>query len=179
MTPRAMLEPERPPSRPVVERQGTLPITIRTAAGRGRTALSAFDDALWRAGVANYNLIRLSSVIPAPSRISFDNGPLAGEHGDKLYCVYASATAEQPGETAWAGIGWTRAEDGRGLFVEHHADTEESLDELIRLSLEDLAERRGGGYGPIESVRVSARNDGHPACALAIATYQTCGWGVA
>jgi arginine decarboxylase len=158
------------------ERDGTLPITIRTASGRGRTMLSAFDDALWRAGVANYNLIRLSSVIPRQSQMSFSSEPLAGEHGDKLYCVYASAHAEHPGETAWAGIGWTRDETGRGLFVEHHAGSEESLEELIRMSLEDLGERRGGGYGAIERVTVSAHNDGRPACALAIATYQVAGW---
>ena len=164
------------PEQPLRERHGTLPISIRTASGQGRTLLSAFDDALWRAGVANYNLIRLSSVIPRQSRISFSSEPLAGEHGDQLHCVYASGLAEQPGETVWAGIGWVRDETGRGLFVEHHAGSEESLDELIRLSLEDLVERRGGGYGRIHSVTTSAHNDGRPACALAIATYQVSGW---
>ena len=164
------------PEQSLRKRNGTLPISIRTASGHGRTLLSAFDDALWRAGVANYNLIRLSSVIPRQSRISFSPEPLAGEHGDQLYCVYASALAEQPGETVWAGIGWVRDETGRGLFVEHHAGSEESLDELIRLSLGDLAARRGGGYGAISSVTTSAHNDGLPACALAIATYQVSGW---
>ena len=164
------------PEQSLRERDGVLPISIRTAGGHGRTLLSAFDDALWHAGVANYNLIRLSSVIPRQSRISFSSEPLAGEHGDQLYCVYASAFAEHPGETAWAGIGWVRDETGRGLFVEHHAGSEESLTELIALSLEDLATRRGGGYGAIHSVTASAHNDGRPACALAIATYQVSGW---
>src|SRR3954452_25615431 len=99
-----------------------LPISIRTAAGHGRTTVSAFDDALLGAGVANYNLIRLSSVIPQTGVISFDSRPVKGEHGDRLYCVYAAATAEQPGDTAWAGIGWVRDESGRGLFIEHTAD---------------------------------------------------------
>ena len=158
------------------ERDGTLPISIRTASGHGRTMLSAFDDALWRAGVADFNLIRLSSVIPRQSQMSFSSEPLAGEHGDQLYCVYASAHAEHPGETAWAGIGWTRDAIGNGLFVEHHAGSEETLSELIHLSLEDMIERRGGGYGAIETATVSAHNDGQPACALAIATYQVDAW---
>jgi arginine decarboxylase len=157
-------------------REGVLPISIRTASGTGRTLLSAWDDALWLAGVANFNLIRLSSVIPRQSMLSFTTEPVAGEHGDQLFCVYASTLAENPGDTAWAGIGWTRDEDGRGLFVEHSATSEESLSELIHLSLEDMIERRGGGYGEIESVKVSARNEGQPACALAIATYQVSGW---
>ena len=157
-------------------REGVLPISIRTATGTGRTQLSAWDDALWHAGVANFNLIRLSSVIPSQSRLSFTSEPLTGEHGDQLYCVYASTIAEDPGDTAWAGIGWTRDEDGRGLFVEHSARSEEALSELIHLSLEDMIERRGGGYGAIESVTVAAENTGRPACALAIATYQVSGW---
>jgi arginine decarboxylase len=153
-----------------------LPISIRTAAGRGRTMLSAFDDALLGAGVANYNLIRLSSVIPQPSVISIDSQPVRGNHGDRLYCVYAAGYAERPGDTAWAGIGWVRDASGAGLFVEHDADSEEALVELIELSLEDMNRRRGGGYGEIETVTVSAHNEGQPACALAVAAYEVSGW---
>ena len=153
-----------------------LPISIRTAVGHGRTSLSAFDDALLGAGVANYNLIRLSSVIPQPSVISFDTEPVRGNHGDRLYCVYAEAHADRPGDTAWAGIGWVRDATGRGLFVEHSADSEKELAELIRLSLEDMNERRGGGYGEVHCAMVSARYEGRPACALAVATYEVSGW---
>jgi len=138
--------------------------------------MSAFDDALLGAGVANYNLIRLSSVIPQPGLISFDTDPVGGDHGDRLYCVYAAAHAEQPGDTAWAGIGWMRDATGRGLFVEHTAASEKALGELIELSLEDMNARRGGRYGAIERVTVSARNEGRPACALAVATYEVAGW---
>ena len=42
---------------------------MRTATGTGRTLLAAFDDALLAAGVANFNLITLSSVIPPGSSI--------------------------------------------------------------------------------------------------------------
>jgi arginine decarboxylase len=153
-----------------------LPISIRTAAGHGRTTMSAFDDALLGAGVANYNLIRLSSVIPQPGVISFGSEPVKGDHGDRLYCVYAAAFADEPGDNAWAGIGWVRDQSGRGLFVEHTADSEKALVELIQLSLEDMNDRRGGGYGPIDRVTVSARNEGRPACALAVAAYQVAGW---
>ncbi len=155
-----------------------LPISIRTSAGEGRTSLSAFDAALHGAGVSNFNLVRLSSVIPQAGRIDFDTAPVIGDHGDRLYCVYAAGHADQPGETVWAGIGWVRDESGQGLFVEHTAGTEAELQELIRLSLEDLNERRGGGYGRIESVTVSATNRGRPACALAFASYQAAGWGL-
>lgn len=161
------------------ESQGELPITVRTATGRGRTALSSFDDALFAAGVADLNLVRLSSVIPAASRIVRDAERMAGgeaEHGDRLYCVWASGYAELPGETAWAGLGWSRDDAGRGLFVEHSAGSEEELLGLIHLSLEEMNARRGGGYGPVETATVSAHHDGVPACALVIAAYQAAGW---
>jgi arginine decarboxylase len=160
--------------------EAVLPITVRTATGRGRTLLSAFDSALFLAGVADFNLIRLSSVIPRQARITRTSERLSGGHGDRLYCVYASAFAEQPGDTAWAGVGWVRDEEGNGLFVEHHAGSEESLLELIHLSLEDMNARRGGQYGPVEYATASAHHDkvGSPACALVVAAYQTQDWGL-
>jgi arginine decarboxylase len=42
-----------------------LEIQVTTGTGEGPTPLAAFDAALLDAGVANYNLILLSSVIPA------------------------------------------------------------------------------------------------------------------
>jgi arginine decarboxylase len=155
---------------------GVLPISIRRAVGHGRTVLSSFDDALHKAGVSNFNLIRLSSVIPAASVITQGEGRLPGEHGDRLYCVYAAAFADRPGTEAWAGVGWIRQPDGRGVFIEHEAESEEQLRERIQLSLEDMNERRGGGYGAIEQVIAGAEYDGRPTCALVIATYEVEGW---
>jgi arginine decarboxylase len=127
--------------------------------------------------VANFNLIRLSSVIPRFSTLSFDTDPVPGNHGDRLYCVYASAVATEPDAEVCAGIGWVRDDMGCGLFVEHRGSSEKEVLELIQLSLEDMNERRGGGYGAIDSVTVSARCEGPPACALAVAAYEVAGWG--
>ena len=57
----------RPPGGSSDER----PLVIRVTAGsgKGRTALAAFDSALRAAGVADHNLVRLSSVIPAKASI--------------------------------------------------------------------------------------------------------------
>lgn len=161
---------------PVSAEEAALDITVRTAVGKGATMLSAFDAALLGAGVANFNLIRLSSVIPRSSTVRLADHRVAGEHGDRLFCVWATGYAELPGETAWAGLGWTRDAEGHGLFVEHHGGSEESVLEQIHLSLEDMTRSRGGGYGPPESVTVSAHHDSTPACALAIAVYQVLPW---
>ena len=153
-----------------------LPIGVRSAAGRGSTLLSAFDAALLGAGVANSHLVRLSSVIPRQAVIERDPGPLAGGHGDRLYCVYAAAYAEHPGESAWAGVGWVRDQEGNGLFVEHETASEESLLELIHLSLDDMNRNRGGHFGPVETAVVSAHYEDQPACALVLASYAVATW---
>ncbi|MDQ2678046.1 MAG: pyruvoyl-dependent arginine decarboxylase, partial [Actinomycetota bacterium] len=47
-----------------------LSINVVGAVGTGPTSLAAFDDALVSVGVANYNLVRLSSVIPPGSTVT-------------------------------------------------------------------------------------------------------------
>jgi pyruvoyl-dependent arginine decarboxylase len=153
-----------------------LDITIRTGSGIGHTKLSAFDRALQKAGVADFNLVTLSSVIPPQSRIRNIEGLLAGGHGDLLFCVRAEAFAEQPGEIAWAGLGWVTDETGGGLFVEHHGGSEESVVEQIELSLADMNATRGGGYGPVQMALASAHSTGLPVCALVLAAYRVSSW---
>ena len=73
-------------------------ITITTGTGEGPTPLAAFDTALLNAGVANYNLIYLSSIIPPNSVIKrecYVTPP--DEYGHRLYLVMACQRAEEPG----------------------------------------------------------------------------------
>jgi arginine decarboxylase len=155
-------------------------ITVTDGIGTGRTPLSAFDAALAAAGVANFNLVQLSSVIPADATVLVgrpDRG-WAGSWGDRLYCVYAYRTAVEPAEQAWAGIGWVVAADGsgRGLFVEHADTSEDAVRTSIEASLADLVATRGGGFGePQVRVRGTACVSG-PATAVVIASYRADGW---
>ncbi|TGZ76848.1 Pyruvoyl-dependent histidine and arginine decarboxylase [Ascodesmis nigricans] len=161
-------------------------ITVNTATGTGLTSLSAFDSALLSSGFGNYNLIILSSVIPPNSRLHLHSSTppthLSNYHGDRLYCVRAVAWAEKVGEEAWAGIGWVvDKETGKGLFVEHHSmEGEEDLRRLLDASLDGLVERRGERYDERGYVVVGAvcEEEGRPACALAIAVYETRPWSV-
>jgi arginine decarboxylase len=160
----------------------TTGLTIRISSGVGtaRTPLAAFDAALWDAGVANFNLVRLSSVIPPHSTISVVRGSqqIRGGHGDLLYCVYAVDVAARPAETVWAGISWSLADDGSGagLFVEHTAGSEAQLEEHLSESLDDLGRHRGGGYTRAGSIAASATCENLPAAAVVIATYRHEAW---
>jgi arginine decarboxylase len=156
-----------------------LDITVRTATGTGRTLLAAFDHALLSAGVADFNLITLSSVIPPGSRIRVGvTEPVVGGHGDRLYCVVSVGYADHPGELVSAGLGWaTDATTGGGLFVEHSGGSEQSVSEQILLSLEDMSHNRGGGYTDFRQAVISAHCVDKPVCALAIAAYRPVSWG--
>ena len=86
----------------------------------GPTALSAYDAALAEANVHNYNLVTVSSVIPAgPPLEVVGTAPDLGPAGNRLTVVQSTATLA-PGttESAVAGIGWARSESGRGIFYE-------------------------------------------------------------
>ncbi|WP_435741299.1 pyruvoyl-dependent arginine decarboxylase [Nocardioides sp. SYSU DS0663] len=157
-----------------------LSITVRAATGSGRTPLAAYDQALLHAGIGNFNLIKLSSVIPPGSDVSVVDDPgavhLAGGHGDKLYCVQSAAFADLRGETVWAGLGWSADATTGGLFVEHTGGSEESLREQVELSLADMDANRGGGYGPVHVASTHAHCTDLPVCALVVAAYTVEDW---
>jgi arginine decarboxylase len=154
-------------------------IPVVTATGRGATELAAFDAALVSAGVADRNLLCLSSVLPPgsvvdrPDRIR--NVP--GDWGDRLYVVLAEARTSVPGREVWAGIGWVQDATGRGLLVEHHAGSEQALKDLIDMSLTGLLHNRAGMYLPDRgSSVVGVRCERQPVCALTVAVFKAEPW---
>lgn len=169
-------------SRHAIPRQRTtLAIRVSGGSGEGQTPLSAFDAALRAAGVENFNLVRLSSVIPpqADVRHVFGRDQLRGEWGDRLYCVYAEQRATEPGEEAWAGIGWVFRDDqdnSGGLFVEHEGPSREFVTRSITDSLADLTAGRPESFGPIQMQLASARCIDQPVCAIVVASYETESW---
>lgn len=80
------------------------------------TATSSYDAALAAAGVHNYNLVTVSSVVPADARVEVvGTAPDLGPVGEGLTVVQGRATtAEGP---AVAGLGWATGPDG-GIFYE-------------------------------------------------------------
>lgn len=156
---------------------------VAAAVGCGSTELAAFDDALIKVGAANFNLIRLSSVVPPDSEIVVVDQvpPVAGARwGDRLYVVYAEERTSTAGREAWAGVGWVQDEpSGRGLFVEHEGDGESSVRGAITASLDDLQRHRELVLGPSRMHVVGARCDGRPTCALVLCAFAAEGWRAA
>ncbi|WP_127998740.1 pyruvoyl-dependent arginine decarboxylase [Piscinibacter defluvii] len=153
-------------------------IVLARGLGRGPTALAAFDAALRDAGVANYNLLTLSSVIPPGRRIERARWRSPAQHwGRRLYCVLSQAREERPGHAVHAGIGWVQdGADGRGLFVELHDSERERLEQDLHATLGAMTAGRGVALGPVHTEIASARCEGEPVCALVIAVYASEPW---
>lgn len=154
-------------------------IFITFGTGEAETELSAFDKALCDAGVIHYNLIRLSSVIPASSEISVEKfKPDPKEHGYKLYVVLSKSIETKPGNEAYSGIGWVTQKNnsGKGLFVEHQGNSEEEVKELIMTSLKNMQEYRSDEYGAINHKIIGIKCKDKPVCAVVVAVYKSEDW---
>lgn len=159
---------------------GLRTISVRLGRASGPTALAAFDAALQQAGVADRNLLRLSSIIPAGAVIEDDTGDTGcdGEWGDRLYVVMAEERVERHHEEAWAGIAWCQDLDtGAGVFVEHEGHSEHQVSLDLETSLTSLIERRPEArWGEPQRRLIGVVCENEPVCALAVACFAAEPW---
>ena len=157
-------------------------IQIAKGTGKGATELAAFDQALVDAGVANFNLIYLSSVLPPNSDVVLpvENGKAKSPHGawgDRLYIVIAQKRTIQRNQEVWAGIGWIQdSKTKAGLLVEHEGHSEAEVRADIKNSLEGLAKNRDAKFGPINMVVTGIKCQDKPVCALVVAVFKSESW---
>jgi len=137
----------------------------------GPTELSSFDAALADAGIHNYNLVTLSSVIPADPEIEVvGTAPDLGPVGAELHTVESSATAA-PGERVAAGIGWSRSESGRGIFYEVSGEDPDDVRAEIEAGLAAGRQLRDWTFVETETVVRSVEADEEYASAVVCAAY--------
>lgn len=147
-------------------------IHIVWGTGDGPTRTAAFDDALAAAGVHDYNLRTLSSVLPPNVSVErSDTAPDLGERGNALDVVMATHVGP-PGERAAAGLAWVRGDDGSGIFYEEGDTHPETVRERLQAGIEHGCSLRDIDPGGVEmEVRsVDAAVDWY-VCAVVLATY--------
>jgi len=115
---------------------GDARIRIVWGTATGPTALASYDAALAEAGVENYNLVTVSSIVPPGATVEpVGTAPDLGTAGNRLTVVQARATVgpESTDERATAGLSWATG-PGPGLFYEVAGAFDESVcrDELTR-----------------------------------------------
>jgi arginine decarboxylase len=121
-----------------------------SGAAEGSTTLNAFDNALLAAGIGNYNLVRVSSIVPPRARL-LPSLPAIG-HGSLVPCVYSVAAGETPGESLCAALGFgISRDDHHGMIFEHHGSDPAETESTVRQMVHEGFARRGL---PLEEVMV-------------------------
>jgi len=92
--------------------------------GRHREKLTSFEMALRDAKIADFNLVRVSSIIPPRCRIvPLEAGLQSLSKGEIIYCVLSEAASDEPHRLVAASIGLAnpRDESIHGYLSEHHS----------------------------------------------------------
>lgn len=138
----------------------------------GPTAMSSYDAALAAANVHNYNLVTVSSVIPADVPVeAVGTAPDLGPAGNRLTVVQARHTSFEGRATA--GLGWAESEDGPGLFYESSGDDgEPAVRRRVAAGLEAGRELRDWAFtGDRFQLATAEAGPGEYATAVVLAAY--------
>lgn len=127
--------------------------------GAGEYAISSFDSALLDAGVGNYNLVRVSSILPPDCQKS---QTISSSPGSVLFTAYAALTTKDVAKIASAvAVAIPKEPIECGVIMEYSDNTDK--DTAIRI-VEHLAEdamyRRGIPCKEIVSIGVETDTDG-------------------
>lgn len=147
--------------------------------GEGPTEISAFHTALATIQLADYNIIRLSSVIPPTWKVEIVEKYSGTEFGagDRMYCVYALSFAEVDGHCA-AALTWSQPYSRScGYFAEATAGGSCEALSTARLSLRSMIDASRIGQADVGELAIEARPGSATfACSLTIAVYGGESW---
>lgn len=131
--------------------------TIRTGTGVSEKYLPSFDKALIGAGVGNYNLVRLSSILPAKS-VKVDEIDLT--EGSLLPTAYSSISSNVKGEriVSAIGVGLPKNRENVGVIMEYSAVgvTEPEAMQVLEHMIGEAFDIRGWELDRIEGSSISA-----------------------
>jgi arginine decarboxylase len=136
-------------------------------AGRHKEKLVSFEKALREAGIAPYNLVRVSSIYPPHCRyVAKAAGLKLLEPGQILFVVLSENATDDPRQLVTASIGMAVPDDPSHYgYLAEHSDTGKSARDTSRhceyLAAEMLATKLGerlqapGAAGPDKAFRIS------------------------
>jgi len=128
--------------------------------------LNAFDEALAKAGIAQCNLVPVSSILPKGVE---QVEPFEIMPGSITYVVLAKMDGKE-GETIGAGIAWAMGEK-HGIVVEDHDHDKESVEKQLHRKLMEMAKIRGLKISNYEMRIESMKVDDKYGCALAVLVF--------
>lgn len=118
-------------------------IYVASGVGVAPTELASYDAALADANLHNYNLVRVSSIVPAGAAVErVDRAPDLGAAGNRLTVVESRITAPPDDDRELAaGLGWATG-PGPGLFYEATDRDAAAVRETLEAGLDAGSELR-------------------------------------
>jgi len=146
-------------------------LRIVRGTGTGPTAVSSYDAALVDANVHDYNVVSVSSVVPAEASVeAVGTAPDLGPAGNRLTAVEARATAAGPDGVA-AGLAWATGE-GAGLVYEAHGEAAATVRTELQEGIAAGCDLRDRSFDDPEFLTATAEADpGTYATAVVLAAY--------
>lgn len=127
--------------------------------GMGKYAISSFDSALLSAGVGNYNLVRVSSILPPGCQRS---RTISSPLGSVLFTAYATLTTKEVTKIASAvAVAIPKEPTECGVIMEYSDNTDKDIAiNIVEHLAEEAMYKRGISYREIVSIGVELDTDG-------------------
>ncbi len=133
---------------------------MQSGAGYGAYRLTSFDDALLRSGVGNYNLLRVSSLLPAGCR---QVSSVDVEQGSGLHIAYAAISTNRKQEpvASAVAVGIPADKSHVGVIMECSAHTsEEQVKKMAESMVIEAMKKRGYAIREILATSCGAVSSG-------------------
>ncbi len=151
------------------------PTKYAVKAGKGTSTnsiLNAVDKAMLNASVGNFNLIKVSSMLPKGIEMTRE---VAGFHGEFMPAVISKATGSE--SELVAGIAWGVKRDGYGGYVVEHSSKgdkgqNKNFKADLKKKLVKMAEARDEKLKSIDvKYSVVKPKEGEYGCAMTVLVY--------
>jgi arginine decarboxylase len=135
---------------------------ISRGVGESNEGLPSFDKALLEAGVGNYNLVRLSSILPASCvRLPVEELPNNLKEGSLLPTAYSTISSDVEGDVivSTIGVGLPADINNVGVIMEYSTKnvTEEEALKTLESMIREAFDVRGWKLDNIVSTSISAK----------------------
>ena len=127
---------------------------LASGAAEGYSPLNAFDAALIQAGIGDFNLVKVSSIIPPGCK---EGRPRSHPPGSVVPAAYAYIISDIPGEVVSAAVAAAlpERETDAGLIMEYSArGHQQEAEEIVRNMAVEGMRIRGRGIKEIKSLAV-------------------------
>lgn len=156
----------------------TTRVVLTAGAATGGTTLNAFDNALRKAGIADFNLIKVTSIVPPGVPVchlrTSEGSSVAGE-GLMLPAVYETLSSDKAGVEISAGVAVGMPPSnirGAGLIFAYSCEgSKEQVEQVLRAMVEEGVGVKGYPDYRFESSSVSAITSKPWTCVFAAAAF--------